>query len=155
MTPSARSEKMRIALLVLLLIGLGVGLLVARGSWRELLASLPGIGTGPVQEERNWIWRPTPEDLNWAEGVEGGALHVRGPIVDEATDEPITARVLINGELVAKGVREVDVLMWGTAERPVFLRVEAEGHNPWEFRFRFRKEGLGEMEGPIQLKAES
>jgi hypothetical protein len=86
-----------------------------------------------------------------AEGFEGGALHVRGPIVDAETGESVTARVFINGEPVAEAT-EISVLMWGTEERPVFLRVEAEGCHPWEFRFRFHKEGLGEMEGPVQLK---
>jgi hypothetical protein len=141
---------------------------VALGSW--VIWTNPGSAPAPsgkpalTVKERNWIWRPTQEDLKWAEGVEGGALYVQGPIVDEATGEPITGRVFINGEFVAE-TREVAVLMWATAERPngrrsrllrrqFFLRVEASGYHAWDLRFRFEHEGLGEMKGPIRLKPE-
>jgi hypothetical protein len=114
--------------------------------------SASSAGFASVKQGHSWIWSPTLEDLEWAKTIEGGALHVRGPIVDEATGEPLIGKVYINGELVAEGVSEVDVLMWATAERPVFLRVEASGYHPWELRFRFRHEGLGELKGPIRLK---
>jgi hypothetical protein len=127
--------------------------LVALGSWVIWMNPGPAPSGKPVldEKERNWIWQPGPQDLEWAEGVEGGALYVQGPIVDEATGEPITGRVFINGEFVAE-TGEVAVLMWATAERPVFLRVEAVGYYPWELRFRFEHKGLGEMKGPIRLK---
>jgi hypothetical protein len=132
--------------------------LVALGSW--VIWTNPGPAPAPFGEPasaekgRNWIWRPTLEDLEWAKTIEGGALHLRGPIVDEATGEPITGRVYINREFVAEA-QVVAVLMWATVERPVFLRVEAVGYHPWELRFRFRQEGLGELKGPIRLKPAS
>jgi|GEM_PF-2128331 len=150
-----RSEKRRsrglgifLAPLSLLLFGLGVGLLLMTGVWWGLLALWVGNGG---EEAHNWIWRPTPKDLKWAEGIEGGAIHVRGPIVDAETGEGLTGWILINGEPVAEAA-EVSVLMWATEEKPVLLRVEVEGYPPWELRFRFRREGLGTMEGPIRLK---
>ncbi len=104
-------------------------------------------------EQVNWLWRPTEEDLERAQSFEDGALYVQGPVVDAVTGEPITGRVYINGELVAES-GEVAVLMWETAERPVFVRVEAEGHYPWEFRFRSTYEGLTELVGPVRLEPE-
>jgi hypothetical protein len=74
-------------------------------------------------------------------------------LVDEETGEPIEGRISINGELVAQA-GEVAVLMWETAERPVFVRVEAEGYQPWELRFRGEYEGLTELVGPVRLEPE-
>jgi len=127
---------------------------VATGSW--VIWTNPGpsssAGSAPAKQERNWIWWPTAEDLRWAEGVEGGVLYVRGPIVDEATGGPLEGDVFINGELVAEGVEEVSVLMWNTVERPVFVQVEVEGYHPWQLRFRFHHRGLSELVGPVRLK---
>jgi len=132
---------------------------IALGIW-VIWTDLGSISTPPsekparaeVEREHNWIWHPTLEDLRWAEGMEGGALHVRGPIVDETTDEPLHGDVYINGELVAEGVQEVSVLMWAAVERPVFLRVKASGYHLWELQFRFWHKGLSELKGPIRLK---
>jgi len=143
-----RRLRVWLAPLSLLLIGLGVVWMLETGIVWGLLALWVGNG---VEEAHNWIWRPTPKDLKWAEGIEGGAIHVRGPIVDAETGEGLTGWILINGKPVAEAV-EVDVLMWATEEKPVLLRVEVEGYHPWELRFRFRREGLGTMEGPIRLK---
>lgn len=102
-------------------------------------------------EEANWIWEPTEEDLEWVKGVEGGAIVLRGVIVDEKTEEPMEAQVLINGQPVATA-QEARVLMWQAAERPVEVRVEAPGYEPWAILFRFNHKGLQVIMGRIRLK---
>ncbi len=101
-------------------------------------------------EEANWIWEPREEDLEWAKGVEGGAIYLRGVIVDEKTEEPLEARVLINGQPVATA-QEARVLMWDAAERAVEVRVEAPGFEPWAILFRFNHKGLQAIVGRIRL----
>lgn len=91
-------------------------------------------------EITNWLWLP-----------EQGALYWHGPILDKETEQPVEANVFANGHLVANQVTEVAVLMWETEHNPIYVRVVAEGYNPWELRFRFHLQGLKVMEGPVWL----
>ena len=103
---------------------------------RDAISILEGI------EIPNWLWLS-----------EQGALYWHGPILDKETEEPVEAKVFINGRLVAQA-QEVQLLMWATEESPVWVEVRAEGYQPWGLRFRFHLRGLEVMRGPIWLVKE-
>ena len=88
----------------------------------------------------NWLWLPKQ-----------GALYWHGPILDKNTEQPVEAKVFVNGRLVADQATEVQFLMWATEKEPVWVEVRAEGYKPWELRFRFHFQGLRQMEGPVWL----
>jgi len=88
----------------------------------------------------NYLWLPKQ-----------GALYWHGPILDKNTEQPVEAKVFVNGRLVADQATEVQFLMWATEEEPIYVRVEAPGYKPWELRFRFHFQGLRQMEGPVWL----
>jgi len=75
------------------------------------------------------------------------------PILDKETEEPVEAKVFINGHLIAQA-QEVQLLMWATEEDPVWVEVRAEGYKPWGLRFRFHLRGLEVIQGPIWLVKE-
>jgi len=103
---------------------------------RDAISILEGI------EIPNWLWLP-----------QQGALYWHGPILDKETEEPVEAKVFINGRLVAQA-QEVQLLMWATEEDPVWVEVRAEGYKPWGLRFRFHLRGLEVIQGPIWLVKE-
>jgi len=89
---------------------------------------------------------------NWLYLPKQGALYWHGPILDQATEEPVEATVLVNGHVIANRATEVQFLMWAAEEEPVWVEVRAEGYKPWELRFRFHFQGLRQMEGPVWLQ---
>jgi len=103
---------------------------------REAISILEGL------EIPNWLWLP-----------QQGALYWHGPILDKETEQPVQAKVYINGHLIAQA-QEVQLLMWATEESPVWVEVRAEGYKPWGLRFRFHLRGLEVMRGPIWLVKE-
>ena len=90
---------------------------------------------------------------NWLWLSEQGALYWHGPILDKETEQPVQAKVYINGHLIAQA-QEVQLLMWATEESPFWVEVRAEGYKPWGLRFRFHLRGLEVMRGPIWLVKE-
>jgi hypothetical protein len=87
---------------------------------------------------------------NWLYLPEQGALYWHGSILDQETNQPVTADIFVNGHWVARA-QEVQFLMWQTEEEPVWVRVEATGYKPWELRFRFKLHRLEVIEGPVWL----
>jgi len=107
----------------------------AEGDLRDAISILEDV------EIPNWLYLP-----------EQGALYWHGPILDKNTEQPVEAKVLVNGRLVADQATEVQFLMWATEEEPVWVRIVAKGYNPWELRFKFHLEGLKTLEGPVWLQ---
>ncbi|MFQ6033534.1 MAG: hypothetical protein ACE5KR_01600 [Candidatus Bipolaricaulia bacterium] len=95
------------------------------------------------REAHNWLWL-----------AEQGALYWHGPILDKETEQPVEAEVFVNSYLVADQATEVQFLMWATKDNPICVRVEAQGYQPWELRFRFHLQGLKVMGGPVWLVPE-
>jgi hypothetical protein len=87
---------------------------------------------------------------NWLYLPEQGALYWHGPILDQQTNQPVTADIFVNGRWVARA-QEVQLLMWATEEEPVWVEIRAQGYKPWELRFRFRLHKLEVIEGPVWL----
>ena len=103
---------------------------------RKAVSILEGI------EIPNWLWLP-----------QQGALYWHGPILDKETEEPVEAKVFINGRFVDQA-KEIQLLMWATEESPVWVEVRAEGYQPWGLRWRFHLRGLEVIQGPIWLVKE-
>ena len=135
----------------------------ALDSIEDALSSVEEIQTAEDLEEAQDLAADAEQDIrdaifilenieipNWLWLLEQGALYWHGPILDKETEEPVEAKVFINGRFVAQA-QEVQLLMWATEEAPVWVEVRAEGYKPWGLRWRFHLQGLKVMEGPVWL----
>jgi hypothetical protein len=167
--------KSKIPFLALVLLSLGLwlslglagdpqrGLDRAISAVEEALSSVQAIQATEDFQEAQDLAEDAEQDLreaisileeieipNWLYLPEQGALYWHGPILDQETNQPVTADIFVNGHWVARA-QEVQFLMWQTEEEPVWVRVEATGYKPWELRFRFRLHKLEVIEGPVWL----
>jgi len=139
----------------------------ALDSIEDALSSVEEIQTAEDLEEAQDLAADAEQDIrdaifilenieipNWLWLLEQGALYWHGPILDKETEQPVEANVFANGHLVANQAAEVQFLMWETEHNPIYVRVIAEGYNPWELRFRFHLQGLKVIEGPVWLVPE-
>ena len=138
----------------------------ALGSIEDALRSIGEIQTTEDLEEAQELADGAVGDLrdaidiledieipNWLYLREQGALYWHGPILDQQTEQPVTADIFVNGRFIAQA-SEVRFLMWATEEEPIYVRVEAQGYRPWGLRFRFHLRGLEVIQGPIWLVKE-